>query len=156
MIEGIPYAMSPMPRPEHQKVANRISTLFTNGLDSSSCDCTVYQPIDYKVAEDTILNPDLLIVCKPITKQYLDFAPEVVVEILSPSTALKDRHTKYEIYQEQGISYYLIVDIDIKKVEVFCLNQEKKYGSIPFNESEVFTFKLGDCSVDIAFQNIWL
>lgn len=89
LIEGIPYAMSPMPRPEHQKISNRLSTIFTNALDNSSCNCTVYQPIVYKIADDTILNPDLLIVCKPITKQFLDFTPDLVVEILSPGNSPK-------------------------------------------------------------------
>jgi Uma2 family endonuclease len=98
LIDGIPYAMSPMPRPEHQRIAGNLHAELRSALKESKCDCTVYQPIDYKIEEDTVLNPDLLIVCKPITKQFLDFAPEVVVEILSPSTALKDRHTKYEIY----------------------------------------------------------
>lgn len=68
--------------------------------------------VDYIIADDTILQPDMLVVCREITKKYLDFAPGLVVEVLSPSTALKDRHTKYYLYEQQGIKYYLIVDTD--------------------------------------------
>lgn len=106
LIEGIPYAMSPAPGPEHQFVAGNLHAEFRNALKTKGCDCKVYQPIDYKISEDTILNPDLLLVCKPIAKAFLDFAPELIAEILSPATALKDRHTKFELYQHEKISYY--------------------------------------------------
>ncbi len=154
MIEGIPYAMSPMPRPEHQAVAANLSAEFRSALKMGKCDCKVYQPIDYKVEEDTVLNPDLLIVCKPITKQFLDFAPDIVVEILSPATALKDRHTKFEIYQQQQILYYIIVDADNRTVEVFEL-MENKYGNAPVKQKEPFAFTLNGCSFSIIFENIW-
>jgi Uma2 family endonuclease len=49
----------------------------------------VSQPVDYLVADDMILQPDILIVCKPIIKKYLDFPPTLVAEVLSPATALK-------------------------------------------------------------------
>lgn len=155
LIEGIPYAMSPMPRPEHQRIAGNLHAEFRAALKTGDCDCTVYQPIDYKITEDTILNPDLLIVCSPITKQYLDFAPQVVIEILSPATALKDRHTKYEIYQQQGIPYYLIVDIEPKKIEVFQLDASGKYTNISFDPDEDFSFQIAGCSVSVPFKNIW-
>ncbi len=60
LIEGIPYAMSPMPRPEHQVIANNLGAEFRAAVKKTRCNCKVYQPIDYKVTEDTILNPDLL------------------------------------------------------------------------------------------------
>ena len=154
LIEGIPYAMSPMPRPEHQAIAGSLHAEFRSALKKAGCSCKVYQPIDYKVAEATILNPDLLIVCKPITKQFLDFAPDLVAEILSPATALKDRHTKFEIYQQQGILYYLIVDADQKKIELFQLI-EKKYNAVSIDENEPLNFELGNCSFSITFNAIW-
>lgn len=77
--------MSPAPGPEHQFVAGNLHAEFRNALKTKGCDCKVYQPIDYKISEDTILNPDLLLVCKPIAKAFLDFAPELIAEILSPA-----------------------------------------------------------------------
>lgn len=124
LIEGHPFAMSPAPIPEHQRVAAEILTEFTLALRSSGCrNCKVYQPIDYKVSEDTILQPDILIVCGEITKKYLDFSPTLIVEILSTATALKDRHTKFSIYEQQGVSYYFIVDAEKKSIEIYHLNQ---------------------------------
>ncbi len=154
LIDGIPYAMSPAPRPEHQNVAGNLHAEFRNALKEANCKCKVYQPIDYKVADDTILNPDLLIVCKPITDIFLNFPPELVVEILSPATALKDRHTKFEIYQKEKIPYYLIVDADKKMVEIYFLNNSM-YEKKAADQQNPFRFTFSTCSFEITLDNIW-
>ncbi|WP_114789753.1 Uma2 family endonuclease [Niabella yanshanensis] len=105
LIDGIPYAMSPSPLPKHQKAAAELRYEFTSALKKSKCTkCRAYDPLDYKITDDTILIPDILIVCDEIKKPCLDFAPSLVVEILSPATALKDRNTKYQLYEQQQIS----------------------------------------------------
>lgn len=155
LIEGIPYAMSPMPCPEHQAIAGNLHAELRASLKSAGCNCKVYQPIDYKIADDTILNPDLLVVCQPITKAFLDFAPELVVEILSPATALKDRHTKFDIYETQQVSYYVIVDVDQKLIEVYRLSEDRKYQKQELDPKTAFQFKLPSCTFDLVFDTIW-
>lgn len=155
LIDGIAHAMSPAPRPEHQAVAGNLHAEFRAALRSSECACNVYQPIDYKIADDTILNPDLLITCKPITKTFLDFTPELVVEILSPATALKDRHTKFQIYQQQKIPYYLIVNVDERTVEIYKLSQDACYEGVAFNKETPFEFDFSTCRFTVALEEIW-
>lgn len=105
LIEGVPVAMSPMPHPEHQRVASELVTELTLALRDRGCnECKVYQPIDYKIAENTILEPDILIVCGKISKNYLDFAPALIVEVLSKSTEEKDRGIKYGLYQQEKVN----------------------------------------------------
>ena len=89
LIEGMPYAMSPMPLPDHQRIGSNLIIEFGNQLKICP-ECNVYQPLDYRVSDDTIVQPDMLIVCGAINKNFLDFPPVLVAEILSPSTALKD------------------------------------------------------------------
>src|SRR5215216_4230234 len=85
LIEGHPIAISPAPTPRHQRVSAKIITILSRALENASCDhCSVYNFIDYKVEEDTVLQPDVLVVCGEITKKYLDFPPSLVVEIISP------------------------------------------------------------------------
>lgn len=154
LIDGIPYAMSPSPIPEHQRVATEIRTQLVLALRETKCkNCRAYDPIDYKISEDTILQPDILIICGEIKKKYLDFAPALVVEILSPSTALKDRHTKYELYQHQGVKYYLIVDVDRKTIEVYHLKNES-YHVLPNDSSYEFHLE-EDCFIHPDFSNIF-
>jgi Uma2 family endonuclease len=147
--------MSPMPRPEHQAMATNLAAEFRAALKVSGCACKVYQPLDYKIAEDTVLNPDLLIVCKPILKAFLDFAPELVVEILSPATALKDRYTNFDIYQEQRIRFYLIIYADKREVEIYRLSDTGVYERMVLEIMKPFHFDFPECRFDMLFENIW-
>ena len=108
LIDGIPHAMSPAATPNHQLIANSLGALFYLSLRSCKM-CKVYQAIDYKISEDTVVQPDIAVLCRQTDKKFIDFPPELVVEILSPSTALKDRHTKSGLYQNQGVKYFLII-----------------------------------------------
>lgn len=111
-------------------------------------------PIDYKLAEDTVFNPDLSVVCKPIAKKFLDFTPEIVVEILSDSTGLKDRNVKYPKYEAEGIPYYVMVDAEKNTVEVYRL-LDGRYSRQPLDQSQPFAFTLGDCRFEMVFDAIW-
>ena len=115
----------------------------------------MYDFIDVKIDDDTILQPDCSIVCKPITKKFLDFPASLVVEILSPTTALKDRHTKFSLYEKFGIKYYMIVDEEKNEVEIYC-REDPKYV-LQKNLSEIpFTFSLDDnCEIEVLLKNIW-
>lgn len=152
MIEGIPYAMSPLPVPKHQRIAVKLSSKFDNSL--GDCRCAVYQPIDYLIGDDTILQPDMLVVCGEIKKKFLDFPPALVVEILSPSTALKDRHTKYSIYESQKVKYYIIVSPDTEEVEVFEL-EDDAYALKQKGKAIVHAFSFEECSAAVNFGDIW-
>ena len=153
LIEGIPYAMRPLPVPKHQKIAAALGAEFSIPLKNCK-QCTAYQPIDYRISDDTILQPDMLIVCGEIAKKYLDFPPALVVEILSPATALKDRHSKYSIYESQAIPYYLIISPDAEEVEVFRL-EGSTYVLDQKGRHFSYTFSLGDCTALVDFKEIW-
>ena len=154
LIEGHPIAISPAPVPNHQRVSAKIITELTLALRKEGCnDCEVYNFIDYIIEDDTILQPDVLIVCGEIKNKYLDFAPALVVEILSPATSLRDRHTKYGLYEQQGVKYYLIVDADKKSIEVYEL-VNGKYNLQISTESYQFNFEEG-CSITPDLSNIF-
>lgn len=153
LIEGIPYAKSPLPVPRHQRIAVNLSVEFATQLKNCGS-CAVYQPIDYLIGDDTILQPDMLVVCGEIKKKFLDFPPALVVEILLPSTALKDRHTKYSIYESQKVKYYIIVSPDTEEVEVFELENDA-YALKQKGKAFVHTFSFEGCSAAVNFQEIW-
>jgi Uma2 family endonuclease len=154
VIDGIPYAMSPLPVPKHQRIAGNLHFEFTFQLKQCS-KCKAYLPIDYMVEDDTILQPDMLIVCEEIVKKYLDFPPVLVAEILSPSTAAKDRFSKFPIYQSQGIRYYLIIDPDLEDAEVYELF-DGQYRITARGKDMNCGFILDTCQVSIDFKEIWL
>ncbi len=156
LIEGIPFAMSPAPSPRHQWILVNIASELRTALKKSKCRASkVYDFIDVKIEDDTILQPDVSIVCKPISKNFLDFPPALVVEILSESTALKDRVSKFSIYEKFGIKYYLIVDQERDDLEIFSL-ENSKYILQKNSSKSPFAFHLGDnCKIEVLLKNIW-
>lgn len=154
MLDGIPYAMSPMPAPRHQILASNLTIEFGNELKKCKA-CNVIQPLDYKIADDIIVQPDLLIVCHPIKEKFLDFPPLLVAEISSPSTALKDRHSKFEIYEQQRIKYYLIVLPEEEQVEVFEIENDS-YQLKQSARDFTYQFLIHEgCKATIDFREIW-
>ncbi len=157
LIEGIPYAMSPAPSSRHQWISANVLGELRESVKQSSCKkCKVYNFIDIKVSEDTILQPDAVIVCKEMSKAFLDFPAALVVEILSPSTAMKDRNNKFYIYQSQKIPYYIIIDTDKNEIEVYHVKEDGKYQLEKIDTALPYTFYLDeDCSAEVILNNIW-
>lgn len=156
LIDGIPFAMSPAPTPAHQLTGGNLITEFNIALKKVNCKkCKVYEFIDVKLSEDTILQPDVSIVCTPITKNFLDFPATLVTEILSPATALKDRNSKFFLYEKMGIKYFLIIDIDRHSIEINTL-VDNRYQLTNYPGSGSFRFVLeNDCSIEVELDNIW-
>ena len=85
----------------------------------------------------------------------MDFPPSLVVEILSPSTALKDWHTKAALYAGQKVPYYLIISPDTEEAEVHAL-EENNYVLKQKGASFTYTFTFEqDCTAFINFSEIW-
>ncbi len=153
LIDGIPYAMSPQPGIEHQRVSNNIAVQLGGVLED--CDkCFALLPVDWKIDEDTVLQPDNLVVCGETEGKYLTTAPKLIFEILSPSTVFKDRNIKFKIYESQGVKYYVMVDIEAKVAEVFELI-DGEYRKIKDAQDSTITFDLGECKIDFDFSKIW-
>ncbi len=153
LIEGIAYAMSPSPVPKHQQIANNLGAEFRFQLKKCN-KCAAYQPVDYRITDDTILQPDMLVVCGEITKKYLDFPPVLVAEVLSPATALKDRHTKYSLYESQGIKYYIIISPDTEEAEIYEL-ENGSYRLSKKGRNILHDFFFEDCKAAVDFKEIW-
>jgi Uma2 family endonuclease len=153
LIEGIPYAISPLPIPKHQAIANNLGAELRFALKKCKA-CKSYQPIDYKISEETVVGPDLLVVCGEITKKFLDFPPQLIAEILSPATEFKDRYTKFELYQQQKIKYYLLISPEAEEVEIYLL-QNDAYKLDKKGRNFVYTFDFSECAAIIDFAEVF-
>jgi Uma2 family endonuclease len=153
LIDGMPYAMSPAPVPAHQSVSALLGFEFVKAMKMRK-NCKLVQPLHWKIRGDTIVQPDLLNVCNKHEKKYLDFAPALVVEILSPATASQDRGEKMELYQSQKVKYYLIVDLQFKKLEIYEYIHTQ-YEPVALNPQS-YQFELHDgCNVAVSLTDIW-
>lgn len=153
LIEGIPYAMSPLPVMKHQIISGNIHIQLSELLKDCG-KCRQYLPLDWKIAEDTVVQPDNLVLCEEAEGAYLTKTPVLIFEILSPSTAFKDKNIKYKLYEAMGVKYYVIVDIEAKVAEVFELDSGS-YRKLKDSQTDIIPFDLGECRIAFDFGKIW-
>jgi Uma2 family endonuclease len=154
IIEGIPYAMTPAPNIKHQDISGNIFWQLKALLGNCS-KCKALLPVDWQIAEDTVVQPDVLVVCgENIDGVKLEKTPVLVFEVLSPSTSRKDRGIKYQLYENAGVKYYCIVDPDTDSAEIYVLQKEKYREAKEFDEGRIF-FDLGPCQIQFDFKEIF-
>jgi len=116
--------VSPPPKPPHQWVSARLFAELLDLLVRPGYGYLFYAPIGVEFSETQEgVQPDILFVSQGrlhiVTEDRIQGAPDLVIEILSPSTARRDRTVKRHVYQRQGVAEYWIVDLDAKQVEVW-------------------------------------
>ncbi|MEC0228195.1 Uma2 family endonuclease [Paenibacillus alba] len=129
LINGKPYNMSPAPTSLHQFIVGELHFALRAYFQNQSCYVFV-APFDIFFSEsenyespDHVTQPDLSVVCSKdqITKNGCLGAPTLIIEVLSPSTALKDFNEKFNLYQKYGVQEYWIVDPGNQTVHVYSL-----------------------------------
>ena len=150
LLRGKLFKMSPAPREIHQRVSMYLSGELYNFFKDKTC--RFYSaPFDVRIPAKgtkettdnqiyTIVQPDLCVVCdlEKIDGRGCIGAPDLVVEILSPSNSRKDLKDKYEIYEEAGVPEYWIVDPDNKAFYRYVLQEGVYIGLPPISEGDVF------------------
>lgn len=120
LIDGKIFMMSPRPRVEHATVCTNIASEFRSYLKGKTCRAFC-DGVDVFLDESNRFIPDTMIVCNPdiIKHDGIYGAPDLVVEVLSKTTAKNDRSKKKYTYAKYGVKEYWIVDIWSKSVEVY-------------------------------------
>ena len=145
LIKGKIFKMSPAPNPMHQAVAMEMSGLLWSFLRGK--ECRVYPapfdvrlPVQSESSEQTstVVQPDISVVCDPakIDAKGCTGAPDIVVEILSPSNNEKELRYKFDIYEQSGVKEYWVVFPAEKTVIVYTLRQRRFEGSRPFTSGD--------------------
>jgi Uma2 family endonuclease len=138
IIDGVIYDMSPSPNTRHQIISSNLHGTFYAYLKGKAC--RVFSaPFDVYLKDgvDEWVIPDLTIVCdlSKLQDKGCVGAPDLVVEILSKATAVKDRTVKLKLYRAAGIKEYWIVDPNFGTVEVY------KFGDSVLSNPEVYEAK---------------
>ncbi len=120
LIGGKVVAMSPRPSFNHNRVASNLFWVFETYLRGKKC-TPFADGTDLYLTEDNRFIPDVMIVCDPdkIKSDGVHGAPDLVVEVLSPSTTRNDRTRKKDVYARCGVREYWLVSPDEKSVEVY-------------------------------------
>ena len=154
IIGGVPYAMTPAPNLRHQKISQKIAVHLGNLLKNCKY-CHAFLPVDWKINEDTVVQPDNLVVCgQDIGEKYLVITPVLVFEILSASTNHKDRVLKYRLFQDAGVNYYCFVNPETSSAEVFRLVEHRYEEAKDFQGNKII-FDLGPCTIAFDFSEVF-
>ncbi|GBE36124.1 hypothetical protein BMS3Bbin07_00264 [bacterium BMS3Bbin07] len=128
--EGAPYqliegelVMTPAPNPRHQIISANLFKTITKYVDERKEGIVLYSPIDIYLDNENVYQPDIVFIQKQrqeiIKDDGIYGAPDLVVEILSPSTAYYDLRKKFRVYEKYGVREYWIVDPEMGSVEVY-------------------------------------
>ena len=140
LIHGIIQKMSPAPRLVRAEVSFKISWHLGSVMMQNKCNCHVFTaPFDVRFPKqgktaddkiDTVVQPDICVVCdeSKLDERGCCGAPDMIVEILSPSTIKKDVTVKFALYEESGVKEYWIVHPKDKAITVFLLQENGKYN----------------------------
>jgi Uma2 family endonuclease len=134
--EGAPYELihgelvvSPSPSTLHQRILRRLARTLDAFIEQEGRGEILFAPIDVRFSEEDTVQPDLIFIVAGrrdiIGEQAIDGAPDLIAEILSPSTAYRDLTTKKRLYEQHGVREYWIVDPEGRTVEVFELTGER-------------------------------
>jgi len=152
---GVAVCMSPAPTPLHQYVGSILVSEIRDQLrKDEKCKCLVVPEIDWRIDRTTVVRPDVLVLCDGLPSKYLTAAPALIAEILSPSTSHKDRTAKRELYQQQGVKWYLLVAPEQKTIQALELVDGVYVERSTESEEITFTVEQG-CDVHLKLERIF-
>ena len=159
LIDGVFYNMS-APSKQHQAILGDLYVLFRECREQHGMSCSVYfAPLDVRLDKDdyTMVQPDLVVFCHdddPHSIRY-EGAPDLLVEILSPATRMKDMILKLHKYQRAGVREYWIVDPENRKVTVHFF-EEENYEPALYSVKDAIPVRIsgGECRIDFSRVDI--
>lgn len=145
IIKGKIMEMSPAPTRFHQRISMKLTSRFLQFFDNHECQLYA-APFDVRFPDEngkikTVVQPDLCVICDQtkLDDKGCIGAPDLVVEILSPSNSKREMKDKYELYQEQGVKEYWLVYPDTQHIQIFVLQNGKYIGIQPVAEGDRVT-----------------
>ncbi len=130
LIEG-ELLMTPAPAPRHQKISRELGYEFLRIVKEKKIGELFYAPCDVYLDNENVVQPDILFITKDrldiIGEKNIQGAPDLVVEIISESTAYRDLVQKKCLYAKYGVKEYWVVVPEHEIVEVYVL-RESLYG----------------------------
>jgi len=127
ILEGELY-MVPSPNTRHQRISRNLEFILYRFVEERGLGEILYAPYDVILSFTDVTQPDIIYVSKEraevITEKNIEGAPDLVIEILSPSSQERDRDIKKKVYAKAGVREYWIVDPEEKAVEVYRMGKK--------------------------------
>lgn len=151
LIDGVPVAMTPSPFGPHERIVSQLAYQIQSQIVAKDRDCEIYTNLDWVVTEDTVIRPDIMVVCGEQPMEHLHRRPTMMVEVLSDSTRSTDLGAKLSIIREQGVNTYLAIEPDEKTIREL-VNQPNAEVS---TAGELTIDLDDDCQIDIRGSGLF-
>lgn len=125
---GTAVAMSPSPLAPHERAVAKLVFQIESAFREQACGCATYDGLDWIVSDDTVVRPDVMVVCGRQPGRHLERPPILAIEVLSESTAEKDRTAKRDLYEAHQVADYLLVDPARQVIEWLSLGPDNRYA----------------------------
>jgi Uma2 family endonuclease len=159
VVQGV-LMMSPAPEMAHQGVIAQINRYLSDQIFLPRRGLVFTSPVDVVLAPKTTMQPDVLVILAEhvgrIEQKRVIGAPDLVVEVISTSSATYDRLVKYSAYEQAGVPEYWLVNLSKQTIEVFVL-EEGHYRSLGafYGEQIVQSRLLPDAAAPAAQFFAW-
>ncbi len=155
LIQGMPYAMTPFPSVSHQVCLADLVYLLRQAFEQvDSCsNCLVAVALDWEIFSDTVVRPDLLVTCHQQGERIVT-TPELVAEVVSPSSANRDENLKFDLYAREGVQWYLLLYPDEHRARIYR-NQEGRFVKMADAGKETVELEIGECRFSLPFGRLW-
>src|SRR5438067_3996346 len=131
IVNGVLY-MSPSPSIAHQRIAGRLFRYLSAYVEDVGLGVVLSAPTDVELSPKDVFQPDVFVILNSGLEKIKELrvigAPDLIVEVASPGTATQDRHRKYHIYAQAGVTEYWIADPGTRTIEVLLL-EDGEYHS---------------------------
>ena len=158
LIDGVHY-VNAAPVPYHQLLSGRLFAELYLQIAKTRIGTVFAAPIDVELSRHDVVEPDLLVISaensRIIGAQRIQGAPDLVVEILSPSTSSYDRRQKFDLYERARISEYWIVDPESSTIDQYWLDHERYAHVGRFGRSDQRLASKRFAAVVIDLREIW-
>lgn len=125
LFEGDPMMMSPSASRRHQRISGRLFARLFAHIEEQALGEVYAAPLDVVLSDDTVVQPDLLFISRArrsaLDGPYIHGAPDLVVEILSPTSRARDGVLKRRLYARFGVREYWLVDPEERTITVLTL-----------------------------------
>ena len=132
--------MTPAPKPRHQRIVLRLAEELSRFVRENSLGEVFVAPVDVILDQYTVLEPDVLFISAArlsiVKEEAIEGAPDLVVEVLSPSTFYKDLRKKMTAYSQFGVQEYWIVDPETQTIEIYARRDDKLQLARKFSSGE--------------------
>ncbi|MEE8440153.1 MAG: Uma2 family endonuclease [Spirochaetia bacterium] len=158
VLDGV-HVASPSPVYRHQTISRRIQFQLYEQIELAGLGQVVNAPMDIELGTHDVVEPDVFVILEDneqiITETHVRGAPDLIIEILSPSTSGRDLGIKKERYEFFGVPEYWVVDPEAGTVRVFTPAAGSRLYGEPEVQSEMLTFSARGVTATVDLNRVW-